>query len=283
MCRHLAWLGAVRPVSEVVLDGAHSLLEQSWAPREQRRGRLNADGFGVGWYAGVRPEPARYRRAQPIWTDASFASVAGVVSSGCILAAVRSATIGMPIEETAAAPFTAGTLLFSHNGALDGYLDAAPKLRALLPPEAAAAVESRVDSALLWALLQYRIDTGQDLAGALAGVVTDATSVTTGRLNLLATDGTRLVATRHGETLYVRQGDDGVLVASEPTGLTGGWRPVAENSLLVADADGVRTEPLDAPDPAPPPPGISEPSRHIRPVIVDRTARPPGRAGKGHR
>jgi glutamine amidotransferase len=264
MCRHLAWLGAVRTVAEVVLDGEHSLLEQSWSPREQRRGKLNADGFGAGWYTDLRPEPARYRRVQPIWTDASFASVAGAVSSGCILAAVRSATIGMPIEETAAAPFTAGSVLFSHNGALDGYLEASPKLRALLPPDAAAAIESRVDSALVWALVRHRLDAGEDLPEAMAGAVTDVTGVTTGRLNLLASDGSRLVGTRHGETLYVLQQHDGVLV---------------ENSLLVVDAAGVRTEPLDAPGPAPPPPGISAPSRHVRPVPDTE----PGPDGKGLR
>ena len=36
-----------------------------------------------------------------------FASVAPVVRSGCVVAAVRSATVGMPLEESAAAPFTA--------------------------------------------------------------------------------------------------------------------------------------------------------------------------------
>jgi glutamine amidotransferase len=265
MCRHLAWLGEQRSIARVVLDGEHSLLEQSWAPREQRRGRLNADGFGVGWYTGVRPEPARYRRVQPIWTDASFASVAGVVSSHCVLAAVRSATIGMPIEETAAAPFTAGTVLFSHNGALDGYLAAAPRLRELLPAGAAAGVESRVDSALLWALLRHRLDSGQPLPAALAGVVTEVTAVTTGRLNLLATDGRRVVATRYGETLYLCEQADGVLVASEPTGADQHWQRVPENCLLVVDDGGVKVTPLDAPEPTPPPPGIVAPSRHVRP------------------
>ena len=49
----------VRPV----MDPPHSLVEQAWAPRWQRHGTMNVDGFGVGWYADGDPVPARYRRA----------------------------------------------------------------------------------------------------------------------------------------------------------------------------------------------------------------------------
>src|SRR4051794_29684298 len=112
MCRHLAWLGADRTLADLLLTRPAGLLQQSWTPRRQRHGRVNADGFGVGWYVPTaRPEPARYRRAVPMWTDASFASFAGVVASGCVLAAVRNATVGMPIEESSTAPYTHGPLL----------------------------------------------------------------------------------------------------------------------------------------------------------------------------
>ena len=107
MCRHLAWLGAPRTLAALTLAPPFGLLRQSWSPRRMRHGTVNADGFGVGWYApDLRPEPARYRRAVPMWTDSSYASFAGAVSSGCVLGAVRSATVGMPVEETATAPFT---------------------------------------------------------------------------------------------------------------------------------------------------------------------------------
>ena len=92
MCRHLAWLGEPRTLHDLVLAPSHSLYEQSWAPREQRHGTVNADGFGAGWYVDGRAAPVRYRRAQSIWTDASFASLAPTVQSRCVLAAVRSAT-----------------------------------------------------------------------------------------------------------------------------------------------------------------------------------------------
>ncbi|MFD0803813.1 class II glutamine amidotransferase, partial [Streptomonospora algeriensis] len=76
MCRHLAYLGAPRTLHALLYADPHSLHTQSYAPREQRHGTVNADGFGTGWYAPDRAEPLRYRRAMPIWADSSFADAA---------------------------------------------------------------------------------------------------------------------------------------------------------------------------------------------------------------
>jgi len=121
MCRHLAYLGEAATLRSVLMDPPHSLQVQAWAPRRQRHGTLNADGFGVGWYADGDPVPARYRRARPIWSDPSFADLARVTRSRAVLAAVRSATPGTEAGEAAAAPYAAGRWLFSHNGALSGW------------------------------------------------------------------------------------------------------------------------------------------------------------------
>ena len=79
MCRHLAYLGPPVSLAELVLDPPHSLLRQSYAPKDMRGGgTVNADGFGIGWFPARRPgRPARrYRRSVPMWTDASLADVA---------------------------------------------------------------------------------------------------------------------------------------------------------------------------------------------------------------
>jgi len=103
MCRHLAYLGEPATLRTVLTDPPHSLQAQAWAPRRQRHGAVNADGFGVGWYADGDPVPARYRRARPIWSDPSFADLARVTRSRAVLAAVRSATSGTEPGEAAAA------------------------------------------------------------------------------------------------------------------------------------------------------------------------------------
>jgi glutamine amidotransferase len=226
MCRHLAWLGRPRTLSELVLEPPSSLLVQSYAPRRQRYGTVNADGWGVGFYVPGRAEPARWRSARPLWGDASFASLAPVIASGCVLAAVRSATVGMPIEESAAAPFTDGRWLLSHNGRVD---------RAALPVSPAA--ESTVDSALLAALVFER---GADALGDTVREVAAADPAA--RLNLLATDGTRLLATTWGDTLSVLATEDGVALASEPWDDDPAWTDVPDRHLVVATPDGVATE-----------------------------------------
>lgn len=247
MCRHLAWIGRPRTLASLMLDPPHGLLRQSYAPREQRYGRVNADGFGVGWYApDVRSEPARYRRGQPIWTDASFASLAGVVSSGVVLAAIRSATPPFPSDEAGAAPFTAGPWLFSHNGRVDDFPHAELELRSRLPAAAAARIEGPSDAALLWALLRHRLDSGQALPEALVAVVADAVAAGGGRLNLLATDGQAVAATTYGDTLFTRRDNDGVVVASEPFDDQPGWERVPDRCLVVASSTSLDLSPLSA-------------------------------------
>ncbi|WP_240505072.1 class II glutamine amidotransferase [Nocardia mangyaensis] len=124
MCRHLGYVGPPVSVGELVLRGPHSLFVQSWAPREMRAGgTINADGFGVAWWrwaevgpGGARSAVTRYRNSAPIWTDPAVAEVLGQLESRSVLAAVRSATVGMPVERAACAPFIDEHWAFSHNG-----------------------------------------------------------------------------------------------------------------------------------------------------------------------
>lgn len=221
MCRHLGWLGAPVSVASLVLDQPYGLRVQSYSPRRQKNGLMNADGWGVGFFDGG--EARRWRSAAPLWGDASFASVAPALRSGCIVAAVRSATIGMPIEPSASAPFTDGTWLLSHNGVVD---------RGVLPLSAAA--ESTVDSALLAALI---FDRGLD---ALGDTITEVGAADPkARLNVIAGNGSRLLATTWGDTLSILRRDDGVVVASEPYDDDPAWQEVPDRHLVIAGDGGV--------------------------------------------
>src|SRR5258708_20441185 len=113
----MAWVGPPRQLSELLLEPEHGLIVQSYAPRRQAHGRMNAGGWGAGFFAAGRPEPARWRSSRPLWAVASFASVALVGASSCVLAAVRSATAGMPLGEPAAPPYPGGRCLLCHHGA----------------------------------------------------------------------------------------------------------------------------------------------------------------------
>jgi gamma-glutamyl hercynylcysteine S-oxide hydrolase len=229
VCRHLAWLGSERTLSDLLLEPPHGLLVQSYAPRRQAHGRMNADGWGVGFYAPARPEPGRWRSSRPLWSDASFASIAPVISSSCVLAAVRSATAGMPLDETAAAPFQRGRWLLSHNGIVD---------RSVLGPHPAA--ESVCDSAQLAAHL---FDFGPERAGEFVADLgkrdPDA------RLNLLLTDGEQVLATRWNDTLSVLPTADGIAVASEPFDDDPRWADVPDHHLVAIRAGEVTITDLE--------------------------------------
>lgn len=226
MCRHLGWLGTPVSVASLVLEPPHGLVVQSYAPRRQKHGLMNADGWGVGFFD--HGQVRRWRSAAPLWGEASFASVAPALRSECIVAAVRSATVGMAIESSASAPFTDGTWLLSHNGVVD---------RAVLPPSRDA--ESTNDSALLAALI---FDRGLDRLGATVAEVGEADP--NARLNIIAGNGTRLLATTWGDTLAVLRRDEGIVVASEPYDDDPAWQDVPDRHLVDVHDSGVELTPL---------------------------------------
>ena len=96
MCRLTAYAGEPLAADVLVFGGPHSLLEQSYVPRELLYGHVNADGYGVVWYRGATP--IRIGSARPIWQDEDLRALLEGVSSSTILAAVRNATPGIPIE-----------------------------------------------------------------------------------------------------------------------------------------------------------------------------------------
>ncbi|MEU0756137.1 ergothioneine biosynthesis protein EgtC [Streptomyces albogriseolus] len=246
MCRHLAYVGPAEPLGALLVGPPHGLYRQSWAPRRQRYGTVNADGFGVGWYADGDPVPARYRRAGPIWADLSFTDLARVVRTEALLSAVRDATLSGADAEAAAAPFASGAWLFSHNGAVPGWPGSLASLAATLPAEDLLSLEARNDSAFLWALVLARLRAGDTMGQALADTVAEvAEAVPEARLNLLLTDGATVAATAWGDTLwYLARPGGGTVVASEPYDDDPHWQEVPDRTLLAASRADVLLTPL---------------------------------------
>jgi len=214
MCRHLGWLGADVTVSSLVLDPPHGLRVQAYAPRRQKHCLMNADGWGVGFFDGTVPR--RWRSVAPLWGDVSFESVAPALHSHCVVAAVRSATVGMPIDASATAPFTDGHWLLSHNGVVD---------RGVLAPSSSA--ESVCDSAILASTIFARgLDALGETIAEIAAADPDA------RLNVLAANGSR-------------RRDDGVVLASEPYDDDLEWEDIPDHHLVDVTAERVTLTALD--------------------------------------
>jgi len=244
MCRHFAYTGPPASLRSLLIDPPYGLYRQAWAPRMQRHGTVNADGFGIGWYAAGDPVPARYRRAVPIWGDPSLPDLARVTRSPAVLAAVRDATVGTALGEAAAAPFASGSWLFSHNGLLAGWPASAAGLARVEP---LLALEAMTDSAFLWLLVLERLQAGVAPDVALAATIEAVeASGATGRFNFLLTDGQTIVATTAGDTLWYRQASGAVTVASEPCDDEPGWTEVPDRQLLTTGPSHVTVRPLSS-------------------------------------
>jgi glutamine amidotransferase len=231
MCRHLAHLGPAEPMARLLFDAPHSLERQSYAPRDMRAGgTVNVDGYGVGWFPG----PVRYRRAGTLWSDANLRQLATTEASA-FLAAVRSATTGMPVADAACAPFTDGTWLFSHNGRVDGWPHTVAGLAKTLDVTDLLTMDAPTDSALLWAVLRRRLETGKNPDQVLVELVREvADAAPKSRLNFLLTNGKVLVGTTWTHALWVLVQGQSVTLASEPLDDDPGWREIPDRHVVTA-------------------------------------------------
>jgi glutamine amidotransferase len=186
-----------------------------------------------------------------MWTDPSFRSVAEVVQSGAIVAAVRSATPGSPIVATGNAPFAAEQWLFSLNGYIEGFrAGVGEHLRRTVTERRAGEIEGTADSEVLFAMVLDRLDAGASVLDAIDDVTAMVLGLTQAKLNLLVCDGHAATATACGNSLFTLRGAGlaagGVLVASEPLDDDAGWTEVADGSAVVITADQLDVLPLSS-------------------------------------
>lgn len=247
MCRIAAYLGAPQSLQTFLLDPDHSLYEQSWAPRELRDAHLNADGYGVAWYAqSGRAES--YVQSVAAWNDPNLPALGRSLRSHCWLGNMRSATAGLAVHVINTQPFVAGPLAITHNGYVAGYDRSRAAVLSALPADIAADVRGTTDSEALFALVRREAAT-KPLADAVADAVTALLALTgtdDALLSLVVSDGEQLVVMRHAvggdcPSLYLCRDhpDFGTswLVASEAFDTRGDWQTVTPHTLHVLTAD----------------------------------------------
>lgn len=250
MCRLLGYLGETILLDYLLSKPEHSLIEQSYQPREMTAGLLNADGFGIGWYHSEKDiEPFTYKNILPIWSDVNLPHLCRYIESNCVLATVRSATIGQAVDLSNCQPFTHQNLLFSHNGFIEKFRKSLYRpIRNQLDDRTYQAINGTTDSEHIFALiineLQAKIDIS--LEDALYKTLMNLKNLAQEyqvefAANLLLSDGKRLVACRSASrspvpSLYWLRDDpnfpNAVIIASEPL-FVGNWNSLAENSIIV--------------------------------------------------
>jgi len=244
MCRLLGYVGPPSSLQTWLSEPKHSLVVQSYAPKEMTAGLLNADGFGVAWYGPADPLPLAYRSLLPIWSDLNLPHLERYVVSSIYLMSVRSATPGQAVNFSNCPPFLGDRLALVHNGFIENFAQTlARPLRDRLRDPLYAQIQGTTDSEHLLALIRQEMEEGYDLPGAIAQALSWVAAQAALRglkvsANLLVTDGAQLVATRWAwgtaaPSLYVCQAEASLAIASEPLG-GDRWQAVPAGTLWVA-------------------------------------------------
>ena len=252
MCRLAAYLGPEIALKQFLLEPEHSLYRQSWEPKELVYAKLNADGFGIGWF-GPDDEPAVYVNPMPIWSDVNLPTLSRTLSTDLWLASVRSATSGFASGPANTQPFRDAEFIFSHNGYIDGFNSALrTEMLAYIGTDIAASIQGNTDSEYLFALIRYLLADSPDATvesaiGEAFSLIIDWLGEGVALLNIVMTDGECIYAARHAHnhdcpSLYYTTDDeffpDGAqLVASERLTSAEFWQPVPEHHLLILDPE----------------------------------------------
>lgn len=252
MCRLVAYAGPPISAARPLFAGSHSLLRQSWAPRELLSGSVNADGFGVVWFPDTG-NPLRLARTEPAWYDPEIEPLLDAQRAGVCVAALRNATPGLPVERSGLLPMVRGAWAFSLNGWVDDFRGAHMRaLREPLPDALYARLEGVSDAETLFLRVLAELETEAPPLVALERVAEAVSERLPPRVSspltmiLSGAGGHSVVHTNAGEgpcnSLYLGRDTEalgaGTVLASEPLDAGAGWERVAPDSALRITASG---------------------------------------------
>ncbi len=230
MCRFLAYVGPPVVADRLLVQPEHSLIRQSREALEMDQ-PLNADGFGLGWYAPeVRREPGLFRSVTPAWSNQNLLYNASLIRSRCFFAHVRSATEGSVAEQNCH-PFHYRHYLMMHNGGVPNFGHIKRTVVDLLDEDLYLWIAGQTDTEHVFALFVQMVRnlgkgedphalTLEDLAGCFQSTFDVLEHLVQERgieepcaFNMLVTDGEQIVGTRYSTdperatpTLYCAEG-----------------------------------------------------------------------------
>jgi ergothioneine biosynthesis protein EgtC len=275
MCRFTLYLGPPIRMASLLTEPEHSLIRQSSHSTEMDE-PLNGDGFGLGWYiTDDGDEPAVFQSVRPAWNNANIDNLARAISSPCILAHVRAATNGIPVNHANCHPFRFGKYLFMHNGHVGAFAQIRRPLMESVCDEAFATIGGSTDSEHVFALyideLLKSADDDQPLlmARLLARTIERTLELVRehgeegaiSKLNIAVSDGRQAVVSRFSDdgldppTLYFIEHElyepaakgsparrryecsNPVVVSSECLSDDAAWNSIPPNHLIVLERD----------------------------------------------
>jgi glutamine amidotransferase len=283
MCRLLAYLGTPIVIDKLLYQPKNSLITQSYDSKE-REEPLNGDGFGIGYYVPIHREPVTFVSINPAWNNRNLRNLSPKVSTSCLVAHVRAASVG-DVSESNCHPFQYNEILCLHNGGIENFSKIKRKLRESLSDEMYNWIKGQTDSEHIFAyLLNYLLkqhkevneetvmDAFEHTYRHLNVLMKEAGIAEPAYLNMVVTNGRFIVATRYVNhpneeplTLYHSEGaryvvengvtrmtapqddDQAVLVVSEKLSSDPNWTKIPKNHFVVVEESlNVRIRPIHA-------------------------------------
>ncbi len=271
MCRWLAYSGGTIPLSELIFNTRHSLIDQSLSAN-MGPNTTNGDGFGVGWFDHL-DTPGLYKSTQPAWNDDNLYDLCNHVESPLFLAHIRAST-GTAVEYSNCHPFRYRNWLFAHNGLIREFPRLRRRLLHELDEDHFRGLHGATDSELMF-MLAMQFGMADEPLGGIARMVGfverigwDADVQYPMQMTLGIADGQKLYAVRYSsegksrtlyhsmdlatleqhlnprqEALLQKMGNNARAVVSEPLSeLQQLWQPIPESSFISIEDGEVNAE-----------------------------------------
>ncbi|KGY08811.1 class II glutamine amidotransferase [Vibrio sinaloensis] len=239
MCRWLAYQGPAIYLDELVYEPEHSLVHQSLEARKAVT-RVNADGFGLGWYT-ERETPGQFHEVLPAWGDENLRSLTHHIRSHRFMAHVRSST-GTQVSRSNCHPFIIDNWMFLHNGQIGDFERVKFELERMLPESLYLLRRGTTDSELL-ILLALANGLKNDPVHALKRTIdivqqclNNKSIESPFKASICVSDGKAFWVVRYstdGEppTIFIRSDEESVVLASEPLESGKMWNKIEPQTI----------------------------------------------------
>ncbi len=240
MCRWLAYQGESIYLDELVYEPEHSLVHQSLEARKAVT-RVNADGFGLGWYT-ERDTPGQFHEVLPAWGDENLRSLTHHIRSHRFMAHVRSST-GTQVSRSNCHPFISENWMFLHNGQIGGFEQAKFELERQLCESLFLKRMGTTDSELIFLLMlqnglkQSPVEAIRNTLSMICNLMTDKQIEEPLKASICVSDGNQFWAVRYSSaqeapTVFIKQDGANIVLASEPLEKSPEWKKVSPQTIL---------------------------------------------------
>ncbi|MDC0609166.1 class II glutamine amidotransferase [Vibrio sp.] len=239
MCRWLAYQGQPIYLDELVYEPEHSLIHQSMEARKCVT-RVNADGFGLGWYT-ERETPGQFHEVLPAWGDENLRSLTHHIRSHRFMAHVRSST-GTQVSRSNCHPFIVDQWMFIHNGQIGQFDKVKYSLERRLPEELYIKKRGTTDSELIFLLMMKNgLFMNPELAISqtifeIESVCREKGVIEPFKASMCISDGQSFWAVRYSTdrnppTVFLRCDNGNMTLASEPLDTKTNWQTLEPQTV----------------------------------------------------